>query len=61
MITKSKTIARRVDAATMDKAPAVAIALLLGTFLFLGVGFASPMEIHNAAHDTRHAFSFPCH
>jgi cobalt transporter subunit CbtB len=37
------------------------IALLLGSFLLLGVGFASPASIHNAAHDGRHAFAFPCH
>jgi len=41
-------------------APAL-IALLLGTFLLLGVGFAGAETIHNAAHDARHAFSFPCH
>lgn len=36
-------------------------AFLLGTFLLYGVGFASPNAIHNAAHDGRHAHSFPCH
>jgi len=36
-------------------------AILLGLFLFLGVGFASPMAIHNATHDTRHALGLPCH
>ena len=41
-------------------APAL-IALLLGTFLLLGVGFAGADTIHNAAHDGRHAFAFPCH
>ncbi len=40
--------------------PAVA-ALLLGTFVIFGVGFAGPGVIHNAAHDSRHAFAFPCH
>ncbi|MGH2341384.1 CbtB domain-containing protein [Segnochrobactraceae bacterium EtOH-i3] len=29
-------------------------------FVFL-TGFASPSVLHNAAHDTRHALSFPCH
>ncbi|MBV9151878.1 MAG: CbtB-domain containing protein, partial [Alphaproteobacteria bacterium] len=23
--------------------------------------FAGPTTIHNAAHDVRHAFAFPCH
>ena len=40
--------------------PAV-VAILLGAVLIYGVGFASPMAIHNAAHDARHAFAFPCH
>ena len=41
-------------------APAV-LALLLGAFLVLGIGFAHSDTIHNAAHDTRHSFAFPCH
>ena len=40
--------------------PALA-ALLLGAFLVLGIGFAHSDTIHNAAHDTRHSFAFPCH
>lgn len=37
------------------------LALLFGVFLVFGTGFAHPDAIHNAAHDSRHAFSFPCH
>lgn len=37
------------------------LAILLGAVLIYGVGFASPMAVHNAAHDARHAFAFPCH
>ncbi len=40
--------------------PAVA-ALLLGAFLVFAAGFAGPEIVHNAAHDSRHAFTFPCH
>lgn len=40
--------------------PAV-FALLLGTFLVIGTGFAGSDVVHNAAHDSRHAFAFPCH
>ena len=40
--------------------PAVA-AMLLGSFLVLGVGFAQIDTVHNAAHDGRHSFAFPCH
>ncbi len=46
-------------------APAAVIpalsAILLGAFLVLGIGFAHPDTIHNAAHDSRHSFAFPCH
>ncbi|MGB1548573.1 MAG: CbtB domain-containing protein [Alphaproteobacteria bacterium] len=40
--------------------PALAAALL-GFFLLFGVGFAPLAALHNAAHDTRHTASFPCH
>ena len=40
---------------------AVVVSALLGVFLLWGVGFAQPNVLHNAAHDARHAFSFPCH
>ncbi len=41
-------------------APAI-LALLVGAFLVVGVGFAHSNTVHNAAHDARHAFAFPCH
>jgi len=41
-------------------APAV-LALVFGAFLVLGVGFVHSTTLHNAAHDARHAFAFPCH
>ncbi|MDA1308827.1 MAG: CbtB-domain containing protein [Proteobacteria bacterium] len=40
---------------------AAVLGLVVGTFLILGVGFAHPETIHNAAHDTRHTTAFPCH
>ena len=40
--------------------PAV-VAILLGTFVLFGVGFAGSSVLHNAAHDSRHSFAFPCH
>lgn len=40
---------------------AAGLALLLGLGLILLTGFAYPEVIHNAAHDTRHSLSFPCH
>lgn len=41
-------------------APAL-LAILLGAFLIYGVGFAHRIAVHNAAHDVRHSFAFPCH
>jgi cobalt transporter subunit CbtB len=40
---------------------AAAVSLTLGVFVLFGVGFAQPQLLHNAAHDARHAFTFPCH
>jgi len=36
-------------------------AFAAGLLLVLIVGFAPLAQIHNAAHDTRHAGGFPCH
>ncbi len=47
--------------ARSNQLTAVVLGLLLGVFLILGVGFADSSTIHNAAHDTRHSVSFPCH
>lgn len=37
------------------------LASVLGTLLVYGAGFATTAAMHNAAHDGRHAASFPCH
>lgn len=39
----------------------IAGASLLGLVLLYGAAFASMDAAHNAAHDARHAFAFPCH
>ena len=39
----------------------VSMALTLGTFIILGMGFAGADVLHNAAHDMRHGLAFPCH
>ena len=44
-----------------ERFTAALVALLLGAFLVLGVGFAPLPAVHDAAHDTRHGFAFPCH
>jgi cobalt transporter subunit CbtB len=38
-----------------------AVALLFGVLIVFVAGFASPSVLHNATHDTRHAFGLPCH
>ena len=51
-------------AASISASQRISVAALggiVGLFLIYGVGFAHPEAIHNAAHDTRHAASFPCH
>ena len=37
------------------------LAIVLGAVLVYGIGFTNPMTVHNAAHDARHIFAFPCH
>ena len=49
-----------ISARAQSRGAALAAALL-GLFLLYGTGFAYPSLIHNAAHDARHAFAFPCH
>ena len=48
------------SAAARQSIPAI-VAILLGSFFLLGAGFVPVEAVHNAAHDTRHAFAFPCH
>jgi cobalt transporter subunit CbtB len=50
-----------VDARLADRAVAALVAALLGSFILFGVGFTTIAVAHNAAHDTRHSFAFPCH
>ena len=40
-----------------------AVMLIMGTLLIFAVGFAEGAGglLHNAAHDTRHAVTIPCH
>jgi cobalt transporter subunit CbtB len=40
--------------------PGVA-AVVLGFLVLFAVGFARSAVLHEAAHDTRHSFAFPCH
>lgn len=44
-----------------QRAVAVTLAASLGLFMVWGIGFAQSQTLHDAAHDTRHSFTFPCH
>lgn len=58
----SKVITQASGSAALSQRVSTAVlGGLVGLFLIYGVGFAYPETIHNAAHDTRHAASFPCH
>lgn len=46
---------------TQERVATGAISLLLGVFMLYGVAFAHSDILHNAAHDTRHAITAPCH
>ncbi len=48
-------------ASVQSRVTAGLCAALLGVFVIWGVGFAQSATLHNAAHDGRHGFSFPCH
>lgn len=45
----------------MRTALAAIVAVMLGGLILYGTGFANSATLHNAAHDARHGFSFPCH
>jgi len=60
-MTQHNAAAKPVIQSAATTALAAIVAILLGSFLVYGVGFASPSTIHNAAHDGRHSFAFPCH
>lgn len=47
--------------ALADRVIAAMVAGLLGSFIIFGVGFTTISAVHNAAHDSRHSFAFPCH
>jgi cobalt transporter subunit CbtB len=58
---QTQSFEKRNETATLNRLGPALFALLFGGFLILGVGFAQPSTLHNAAHDGRHALAFPCH
>jgi cobalt transporter subunit CbtB len=49
------------SAARAEILKAAFVALFLGLGLVYLTGFSATEAAHNAAHDTRHSLSFPCH
>jgi cobalt transporter subunit CbtB len=49
------------EAHTSTRMLSAGVAIALGMIVLFGAGFAGPEVLHNAAHDVRHGFAFPCH
>lgn len=45
----------------IDTLKAAIVAFVIGVTLIYAVGFRDAESIHDAAHDSRHTLSFPCH
>ena len=61
MTIKTEAAARKLSATKAETLRAAFVALFLGLGLVYVAGFATPESVHDAAHDSRHALSFPCH
>lgn len=44
-----------------DRVAAALAAVLVGAALLFATGLADANLLHDAAHDARHGFAFPCH
>ena len=49
------------DRSAANRKLAALFAAVLGLVIVFAAGFAPSDAMHNAAHDTRHSFAFPCH
>lgn len=49
------------DQGVENRKLAALFAAVLGVVIVFAAGFAPSETVHNAAHDTRHSFAFPCH
>lgn len=61
MKTQVKAIKQYTVPVIANRVAPVIAALMVGAFLVLSAGFANSTTVHNATHDARHAFAFPCH
>ncbi len=57
----AKSISRIQTPPRASRLVAISVLAGLGIALVFVAGFASPQALHNAAHDSRHSLSFPCH
>lgn len=58
-LTAAKT--KKIQTAKIETLKAASLAFLLGALLIYGIGFTDIQSVHDSAHDSRHALSFPCH
>ncbi len=56
----TQNVAQPAIAGFAAKWPAI-LALAFGILIVYGAGFSHSSTLHNATHDTRHAFGLPCH
>lgn len=49
------------ETAKISRMLAAGVLIALALIVLYGTGFAGPEVLHNAAHDVRHGFAFPCH
>jgi len=49
------------ETARISRMLSAGVGIALGMIVLFGMGFARPEILHNAAHDVRHGFAFPCH
>jgi cobalt transporter subunit CbtB len=57
----AQTVSHARPQAKASRLVAIAVLAGLGFALVFISGFARPQALHNAAHDSRHSLSFPCH
>lgn len=60
MTDRTQTRTAGITASTTEIAQ-ISFALMLGAFILFGTAFAQIGAAHDAAHDSRHSFAFPCH
>ena len=61
MIAATTQVQAAVPHAGANRVLAAFLAVALGLAIVFAAGFAPSESVHNAAHDTRHSFAFPCH